>query len=148
MYCITFSWYKHAYMVIQIVELWFKPFHSQNRISIWAATWQNQQNDCASSEESDQPVHSLCAQWIAKDQRFLNADSEDAEQTGRMPRLIWVFAGRTAILLVLSCRGSFVEQIRHASLYFILSALKWEIVASCNVSSQRLFTLIQVEILT
>ena len=25
-----------------------------------------------------------------------------------MPRLIWVFAGRTLILLVLSCRGSFV----------------------------------------
>ena len=26
-----------------------------------------------------------------------------------MPRLIWVFAGRTFILLVLSCRGSYVE---------------------------------------
>ena len=33
--------------------------------------------------------------------------SEDSDQTGRMPRLIWVFAGRTLILLVLSCRGSF-----------------------------------------
>ena len=28
------------------------------------------------------------------------AHSEDSDQTGRMPRLIWVFAGRTAILLV------------------------------------------------
>ena len=37
---------------------------------------------------------------------LLHADSEDSDQTGRMPRLIWVFAGRTAILLVLSCRGS------------------------------------------
>ena len=36
------------------------------------------------------------------------AHSEDSDQTGRMPRLIWVFAGRTLILLVLSCRGSFV----------------------------------------
>ena len=26
-----------------------------------------------------------------------------------MPRLIWVFAGRTVTLLVLSCRGSFVD---------------------------------------
>ena len=26
---------------------------------------------------------------------------------GRMPRMIWVFAGRTLILLVLSCRGLF-----------------------------------------
>ena len=33
------------------------------------------------------------------------AHSEDADQTGRMPRLIWVFVGRTLILLVLSCRG-------------------------------------------
>ena len=28
------------------------------------------------------------------------------DQTGRMPRLIWVFAGCTVTLLVLSCRGS------------------------------------------
>ena len=33
------------------------------------------------------------------------AHSEDSDQTGRIPRLIWVFAGRTLILLVLSCRG-------------------------------------------
>ena len=38
---------------------------------------------------------------------LLHADSEDSDQTGRMSRLIWVFAGRTAILLVLSCRGSY-----------------------------------------
>ena len=31
---------------------------------------------------------SLCAQWVAKDPRFLHADSEDSDQTGRMPRLI------------------------------------------------------------
>ena len=51
---------------------------------------------------------SLCAQWVEKDPSFLHADSEDSDQTGRMPRLIWVFAGRTAILLVLSCRGSLI----------------------------------------
>ena len=37
----------------------------------------------------------LCAQWVAKDQRFLHADNEDSDQTGRMPRLIWVFPGHT-----------------------------------------------------
>ena len=47
---------------------------------------------------------SLCAPWVAKDPSFLHADSEASDQTGRMPRLIWVFAGRTATLLVLSCR--------------------------------------------
>ena len=50
---------------------------------------------------------SLCAQWLAKDPSFLHADSEDSDQTGWMPRLIWVFAGRTLILLVLTCHGSF-----------------------------------------
>ena len=43
---------------------------------------------------------SLCAQWVVKDPSFLHADSEDSDQTGRMPRLIWVFAGRTHTLLV------------------------------------------------
>ena len=59
----------------------------------WATTWQTQQNECAPSEASDQPGHppnlirvfAVCS----------------------MPRLIWIFAGRTFILLVLSCRGSF-----------------------------------------
>ena len=54
--------------------------------------------------QSDQS--SLCAQWVAKDPSFLHADSEDSDQTGRLPRLISVFAGRTLILLVLSCCGS------------------------------------------
>ena len=29
-----------------------------------------------------------CAQWVAKDQSFLHADTEDSDQTGRMARLI------------------------------------------------------------
>ena len=44
----------------------------------------------------------LCAQWVAKEPNFLHADNEDSDQTGRMSRLIWVFAGLTATLLVLS----------------------------------------------
>ena len=38
---------------------------------------------------------SLCAQWAAKDPSFLQVDSEDSDQPGRIPRLIWVFAGHT-----------------------------------------------------
>ena len=49
----------------------------------------------------------LCAQRVAKDPDFLHADSEDTDQTGRMPRLIIVFAGRTVILLVLTWGGSY-----------------------------------------
>ena len=37
------------------------------------------------------------------------AHSEDSDQTGRMPRLNWVCAGRTLILFVLSCRGSIIN---------------------------------------
>ena len=64
------------------------------------------------SHDLIKPTKWVCAQrrlrsaWVAKNPSFLHADSEDSDQTGRMPRLIWVFAGCTAILLVLSCRGS------------------------------------------
>ena len=68
-----------------------------SRISIfwsfnsWANAWQNQQNDCVPSEDSDQ----LCAQWVARDPSFRHAHIKDSDQTGQMPRLIWVFAGGT-----------------------------------------------------
>ena len=48
----------------------------------------------------------LSAWRVAKGLSYLHADSEDSDQTGRMPRLIWVCTGRTTTLLVLSCRGS------------------------------------------
>ena len=75
---------------------------------IWATSWENQQNElCAqrrlrsawASAQSDQPplsawrkLGSLTTQW---------AHSEDSDQTGRMSRLIRLYAGRTIILLVL-----------------------------------------------
>ena len=42
---------------------------------------------------------SMCAHSVAKDSRFLHADSEDSGQTGRIPSLIWVFAGRTCYFI-------------------------------------------------
>ena len=50
---------------------------------------------------------SVCSQWVAEDPSFLHADCKGSDQTGWMPRLIWVFTGRTVTSLVLSCRGSF-----------------------------------------
>ena len=77
------------------------------------ATWQNQQNECApaktqislgirpvwseSSLSAWRKLGSLATNWWHR---------EDSDQTGWMPRLIWVFAGCTVTLLVLSCRGS------------------------------------------
>ena len=67
--------------------------------TIWATTWQNQQNECAPSKDSDQPEHppslSSCRQWR------LWSDWADAQADV-------IFTGRTLILIVLSCCGSFV----------------------------------------
>ena len=48
------------------------------------------------SAQSDQS--SLYVQWVAKDLSFLYPESRDTDQTGRMPRLIWFFAGHTCHL--------------------------------------------------
>ena len=86
---------------------------------------------CAPSEDSDQPghPHSLIrvfayAQWVAKDPRFLHTDGEDSDQTGRMPRLIWIFAGRTGhtiglVTLWLNCN------CESASCFLILFRIAW-----------------------
>ena len=68
------------------------PISSSNRvIHIWATSRQNQLRSAWASAQSDQSL--LCTQWVAKDPSFLHADSEDSDQTERMPRLIWIFAG-------------------------------------------------------
>ena len=41
----------------------------------------------------------LCTYWVAKDPKFPHFDSRDSDQTGRIPRLIWVFTGRTGHFL-------------------------------------------------
>ena len=61
------------------------------------------------STQSDQSL--LCTQWVAKDPRFLHADSEDSDQTGRMPKLIWVFAG---------CTCHFVGFVMHRLIYCLV----------------------------
>ena len=69
---------------------------------------------------------SLCAQWVAKDPSFLHADDEDSDQPGQIPRLIWVFIGHTATLLVLSCHGSylFLSEIKETDMVCIWWYLK------------------------
>ena len=67
------------------------------------SAWASAQSD-QSSLSAWTKLGSLATHW---------AHSEDSDQTGRMPRLIWVFAGRTLILLVLSCRGSFSHTFFH-----------------------------------
>ena len=59
------------------------------------------------------------------------AHSEDSDQTGRMPRLIWVLAGHTLILLVLSCCGSHIaffwqQAIAYFSFLYAVWCLWWQ----------------------
>ena len=73
---------------------------------------------------------SLCTQWVAKDPNFLHADSEESDQTGRRPRLIWVFAGH-AILLVLARGGSnYTFILLHTSVE-ISTSRRWERLMFC-----------------
>ena len=61
------------------------------------SAWASAQSD-QSSLSAWRKLGSLSTHW---------AHSKDSDQTGRILRLIWVFAGRTVILLVLSWGGSF-----------------------------------------
>ena len=69
---------------------------------IRAATWQNQQNGI-------RPVWSVSSLPAWRKLGSLathSVNSEDSDQTGWMPRLIWVFTGHTLTLLVLSYLSS------------------------------------------
>ena len=89
-------WERHTFH-------WYEPRHDKiNKISVRPAKTQISLGIRLVWSE-----YLLCAQCVAKDPSFLHADSEGSDQTGRMPRLVSVFAGRTLILLVLSCRGSY-----------------------------------------
>ena len=76
---------------------------------------QNQQNECVPSEDSDQHGHppSLIKIFAVRSMGSYRLKVSScgqrrlSDQTGRMPRLIWVIAGRTLTLLVLSCCGSY-----------------------------------------
>ena len=73
--------------------------------------------------------------WVLS---YPRAHSEDSDQTGRMPRLIWVFAGRTVILLVLSWCGSYTErQKKRPHIYicfFFLPLYRFQLSIADNLS--------------
>ena len=72
-------------------EAWFELSHDKtNKMTVRPAKTQISLGICPVLSES-----LLCAQWVAKDLNFLHADSEGSDQSGWMPRLIWVFAGCT-----------------------------------------------------
>ena len=95
---------------------------------IWVTAWLNQQNYMCSQRRlrfaraSDQ---SLCCPHEKKPRSLAThwAHSEDW-LVWAMPRLIWVFAWHTFILLVLSCAGSYN---RFAQMLFLTAFYVWYI---------------------
>ena len=67
---------------------------------------------------------SLCAQWVAKDPSFRYAHSEDSGQTGRMPRLIWIFAGCTCYFVGFVMRGLIFQNVDCWNCPSMLSVIK------------------------
>ena len=77
----------------------------------WAASWQNPQNGMCSQRRLIRPVWSESSlfAWRKLGPYIPTERKEKTDQTGRMSRLTWVFAGRTVILLVLSWGGSLIK---------------------------------------
>ena len=89
---------------------------------------------------------SLCAQWVATYPSFLHADCGDSDQTGRMPRLIWVFAVRTChvigfVMRWIVCLVSIILVIPATkytgSTYRDLCALRWLDIPVLNYLQRR-----------
>ena len=100
-----FCWFCHeaTQVLLYLILESYEPRHDKtNKISVHPAKTQISLGICPVWSGS-----SMCAQWVAKDPNFLHVGSKDSDQTGQMPRLIWVFAGRTVTLLVLSYSGSY-----------------------------------------
>ena len=98
----------------------------------WAASGQNQQCGCVPSKDSvSLDIHPVWSESTLSAWRKLGslathcAHSEDSDQTGQMPRLIWVFAGRTDYFV-----GFVMERLSYLlkSIYSVtshLTRLEW-----------------------
>ena len=114
---------------------------------IWATTRQNKLNDMCDQRRlisawtyAQPDQSSLCAQWVAKGPRFLHADSEDSDQTGRMLRLIWVFAGRTGHFVGFVIRRLIFWQLALAYLRFPYTGM-FDTFSRATVSSSMPITM-------
>ena len=84
---------------------------TQQRLrSAWASAWCDQ-----SSMSTWRKLGSLATH---------TAHSENSDRTGRMPRLIWIFAGCTVILLVLSWGSSFLHLDMSHHVCYILTLMQ------------------------
>ena len=100
---------RHDYNVVvrptkTQISLGIRPVWSESSLSAW------------------RNLGSLATHW-AQAKTLIRLGGCPGDQTGWMPRLIWVFAGRTLTLLVLSCRGSiFISSLATTSFVFLFPA--------------------------
>ena len=92
---------------------WHKMSHLVTKPTKWLCA-QRRLRSAWASVQSDQS--SLCGKWVAKDPSFLHVDSDDSDQTGRMPKLIWVFTGCTCyfvgfVVRRLKCHRTKLEKL-------------------------------------
>ena len=79
------------------------------------------------------PVWSVFAvRWMGRwGHNFFHADSEDSDQTGRMPRLIWIFAGR---------KGHFVGFVMRWLIWFLWFVLSmWLTIPCLNLKDIQIY---------
>ena len=85
---------------------------------------------------------SPCALWVAMDPKLLHADSKDSDLTGRMPRLIWVFAactvhvGFVALRLINITTTSIVTALLRVVLHLPSQRLQSQVKAICSWSEE------------
>ena len=100
---ILFHQQFHSWMIAQWISCQTQMSHDITKPTKWVcakrrlwSAWTSAQSD-QSSLSAWRKLGSLATHW---------AHREDSDQTGQIPRLIWVFARCTATLLVLSRGGS------------------------------------------
>ena len=95
LHCLVYHWTLYLFLLLE------SDYQTRQQCHMSHSTTKTNKMTCVPSKDLDQHGHPpslirvfACAVWVAKDARFFHADSEDSDQTGRMPRLIWVFDGR------------------------------------------------------
>ena len=94
---------RHVHPAKTQISLGIRPVWSESSLSAWTN------------------LESLATHWV---------HSEESDQTGRMPRLIWIFAGRTVTLLVLYVAA-------HIFQTFYLEEISWQKATLCSQPKVR-----------
>ena len=124
-------WYSlfgfHAFRLVKMNYLRVSEFQEQESQNYFSSWQTNKMTVRPLKTQISLGIHPVRSESLLSAQRNHGslatywANSEDSDHTGGMPRLIWLFARHTVILLVLSWGGSF----------FLLQLPKFTMLAAC-----------------